>query len=189
MSTLFSSIDLVTVGAGPRAGSRRIGDFGSRSEDRRRRQGLVCSQLAESSAKEVPEESSAGAKNKSSKSVLVVGATGGVGADSFLDEFESFCLHTIVGPSCSDDDSRNMWEDVNCMILIAKILRIFVAGVCVCVGVGEKLTPGQLVVASLMERGHSVRAIIRNPEKGKALFGDQDPQQFQVSPLDQQLFT
>jgi nucleoside-diphosphate-sugar epimerase len=86
----------------------------------------VCSQLAESSAKEVPEESSAGAKNKSSKSVLVVGATGGV---------------------------------------------------------------GQLVVASLMERGHSVRAIIRNPEKGKALFGDQDPQQFQVSPLDQQLFT
>ncbi|KAH9548842.1 hypothetical protein CY35_11G107500 [Sphagnum magellanicum] len=117
MSTLFSSIDLVTVGAGPRAGSRRIGDFGSRSEDRRRRQGLVCSQLAESSAKEVPEESSAGAKNKSSKSVLVVGATGGV---------------------------------------------------------------GQLVVASLMERGHSVRAIIRNPEKGKALFGDQDPQQFQA---------
>ncbi len=60
--------------------------------------------------------------------------------------------------------------------------------VCVC-GVGVKLTPGQLVVASLMERGHSVRAIIRNPEKGKALFGDQDPQQFQVSPLDQQLFT
>jgi putative NADH-flavin reductase len=78
------------------------------------------------------------------------------------------------------------------MILIAKNLRIFVAGVCVCVcvcGVGVKLTPGQLVVASLMERGHSVRAIIRNPEKGKALFGDQDPQQFQVSPLDQQLFT
>ncbi len=56
--------------------------------------------------------------------------------------------------------------------------------VCVC---GVKLTPGQLVVASLMERGHSVRAIIRNAEKGKALFGEQDPQQFQVFPLDQQL--
>ncbi|KAH8948653.1 hypothetical protein BDL97_11G105100 [Sphagnum fallax] len=121
MSSLFSSIDLVTVGAGPSAGSRRIGDFGSRSEDRRRRQSLVCSQLSESSAKEVAEESSAGAKNKSSKSVLVVGATGGV---------------------------------------------------------------GQLVVASLMERGHSVRAIIRNPEKGKALFGDQDPQQFQAHVAD-----
>ncbi|CAM6014161.1 unnamed protein product [Sphagnum balticum] len=121
MSSLFSSIDLVTVGAGPRGGSRRIGDFGSGSEDRRRRQRLVCSQLAESSAKEVAEESSAGEKNKSSKSVLVVGATGGV---------------------------------------------------------------GQLVVASLMERGHSVRAIIRNPEKGKALFGDQDPQQFQAHVAD-----
>ncbi len=93
MSSLFSSIDLVTVGAGPSAGSRRIGDFGSRSEDRRRRQSLVCSQLSESSAKEVAEESSAGAKNKSSKSVLVVGATGGVGAYSFLDELESFCVH------------------------------------------------------------------------------------------------
>ncbi|CAN5955946.1 unnamed protein product, partial [Sphagnum jensenii] len=82
---------------------------------------LVSSQQAESSAKEVAEESSAGAKNKPSKSVLVVGATGGV---------------------------------------------------------------GQLVVASLMERGHSVRAIIRNPEKGKALFGDQDPQQFQAHVAD-----
>jgi hypothetical protein len=105
MSSLFSSIDLVTVGAGPRGGSRRIGDFGSRSDDRRQR--LVCSQLAESSAKEVAEESSVGAKNKSSKSVLVVGATGGVGAYSFLDELESFCVHTNVGFSCSDDDSRN----------------------------------------------------------------------------------
>ncbi len=93
----------------------------------------MCSQLAESSAKEVAEESSAGEKNKSSKSVLVVGATGGVGAYSFLDELESFCVHTNVGLSCSDDDSRSMWEDVNCMILIAKFLRIFVAGVCVCV--------------------------------------------------------
>jgi NADPH:quinone reductase-like Zn-dependent oxidoreductase len=73
----------------------------------------VSSQQAESSAKEVAEESSAGAKNKPSKSVLVVGATGGVGAYSFLDELKSFCVHTNVGVSCSDDDSRNMWEDVN----------------------------------------------------------------------------
>lgn len=43
---------------------------------------------------------------------------------------------------------------------------------------------GQLVVAALLERGYSVRALVRTPEKAKAMFGSAIGEQLEIIPAD-----